>query len=35
MQPAIREVCERHRWQAPKICTPEQLMPKEENEVTP
>lgn len=35
MEPRIREVCERHGWRSPKICTPEQLLPKEEEGDTP
>lgn len=26
-EPHIREVCERHGWRCPVICTPEQLLP--------
>ena len=32
MKPRIREVCARHGWRCPEICTPEQLMPLEEGE---
>jgi hypothetical protein len=35
MEPRIREVCVRHGWRYPKICTPEQLLPKEEEGDTP
>jgi len=31
-EPHIREVCARHGWRCPEICTPEQLLPKEEGE---
>ena len=27
MEPRIREVCARHGWRCPVICTPEQLLP--------
>ena len=30
MEPHIREVCLRHGWHCPVICTPEQLLPIEE-----
>lgn len=32
MEPEIREVCRRHGWRCPVICTPEQLLPAEEEE---
>ncbi len=35
MEPRIREVCVRHGWRCPTICTPEQLLPKEEEGDTP
>jgi hypothetical protein len=28
-EPLIREVCFRHGWRCPEICTPEQLLPEE------
>ncbi len=31
-EPHIREVCALHGWRCPEICTPEQLLPKEEGE---
>ena len=31
-EPHIREVCLRHGWPCPVICTPEQLMPEPEGE---
>ncbi len=34
MEPRIREVCERHGWHCPVICTPEQLLPPAEGETT-
>jgi len=30
MEPRIREICLRHGWRCPEICTPDQLLPKEE-----
>ncbi len=33
MKPLIREVCLRHGWRCPEICTPEQLLPKENGEI--
>ncbi len=35
MEPRIREVCLRHGWRCPEICTPEQLLPKKEEGETP
>lgn len=32
MEPLIREVCQRHGWPCPEICTPEQLLPEEKEE---
>lgn len=32
MEPLIREVCLRHGWHCPEICTPEQLLPEEKRE---
>ncbi len=32
MKPLIREVCLRHGWRCPEICTPEQLLPKEKGD---
>ncbi len=34
MEPYLREVCERHGWRCPVICTPEQLLPPAEGETT-
>lgn len=33
-EPLIREVCVRHGWRCPEICTPEQLLPEEKGEST-
>ena len=35
MEPRIRDVCARHGWRCPEICTPEQLLPKEGEGETP
>ena len=31
-EPHIREVCVRHGWRCPEICTPEQLLPREKGD---